>query len=256
MTKPKAKSKTVVLNHDDLFTPDNGSANHTSDNAIVLKSFTEVISSVMNEAQFAIVQGRTPKTAIKRRPGKGGKTFSYVPHGYVTAQLNRAFGFDWDFEVLSNGNGNYYDVLESCVTKSSSGKDVITPKSIVVIGRLTIRIRNPKNLSQVIATISKTSTGEKEFVPGMTWGGMIKSAESDALKKAATRLGIALDLYWQDTDDDYLPDVKKEEPTLTPDQQKIIAELKARKAAPKEYAKALNMSIGELSERGIFSNED
>ena len=202
-TKAKAKAKPVIVEES------NGSANLTNDKAIVIHEFREIVSSVMNEAQFNILQGRTPKSVIKVRPGKGGKTFSYVPHGYVTAQLNRAFGFDWDFRLLVNGNGNYYQLILAQETQTKN-KTVNTPASIVVMGELTIRIRNPKDLTQVIATIAKTSTGEKEFVPGMTWGSMIKSAESDALKKAASRLGVALDLYWQDADEDYLKNSQAE----------------------------------------------
>ena len=170
---------------------------------IAIRTFGEVIASVMNEAQFAIISGRTPKSAIKKRPGKGGKTFSYVPHGYVTSVLNRAFGFDWDFTLLPNGNGDYYQLIQGKKTMSG-GREVNTPDSVVVVGQLTIRIHNPNNIAETIATITKSSTGEKEFVPGMTWGSLIKSAESDALKKAASRLGVALDLYWQDADEDYV----------------------------------------------------
>ncbi len=179
------------------------SVNQTSDKAIVVSSFKDIVSSVMSEAQFSILSGRTPKHLIKHRPGKGGKVFSYVPHGYVTAKLNQAFGFDWNFEVLPNGKGDYFSVMDEMATPNRNGGTSITNKAIIVMGRLTVRIRNPKNMIEVIATISKDSTGEKEFVPGMSWGGLIKSAESDAFKKAASRLGIALDLYWQDTDSDY-----------------------------------------------------
>lgn len=172
------------------------SVNETTDAAIVVSQFRDVVASVMNEAQFAIISGRTPKSVIKRRPGKGGKTFSYVPHGYVTATLNKAFGFHWSFDIMPNGKGDFYTHFPAEPEQSRSA-------SIVVIGKLTVYVHDPDDRSKVLAVIEKTSTGEKEVIKGMSWGGMLKSAESDALKKAASRLGIGLDLYWQDVDDDY-----------------------------------------------------
>ena len=164
---------------------------------IVIKSFDKVVQAVVNESQFMILLGRTPKSVIKTRPGKGGKTFSYVPHGYVTTILNRAFGFDWDFETIPYGSGDHFKQLAA-----GEGKRRM---SILVMGRLTVRIRNPQDPTIVVAEITKMATGEKEDVPGMSWGSMVKSAESDALKKAASKLGVALGLYWQDADDEFIP---------------------------------------------------
>lgn len=171
--------------------------NETDAPEIIVKSFDEIVQSVVNQAQFMILRGRTPRSVIKTRPGKGGKIFSYVPHGYVTTVLNRAFGFDWDFETVPYGNGDHFKQMPA-----GEGKRKM---SILVMGRLTVRIRDPQDPTVVVAEITKTATGEKEDVPGMSWGSMVKSAESDALKKAASKLGVALDLYWQDADDDYIP---------------------------------------------------
>jgi len=179
--------------------------NLTADVAIVPRNFSAVIQSVMSQAQWEILAGRTPKHLIKKRPGKGGKTFSYVPHGYVTAKLNQAFGFDWDWEIIPQANGDMFKYLEAETGTDYKGEEYeLRPASVIVHGRLTVRVRDPDNLKQIIAEITKSSTGEKEVIKGMTWGGLIKSAESDAFKKAASRLGIALDLYWQDMDEDYL----------------------------------------------------
>ena len=178
------------------------------DKSIAIRKFTDVFASVMNEAQFTILCGRTPKRYIKVRPGKGKRTFSYVPHGYVTAVLNKAFGFNWDWELLSQGNGDYYKYIPPTMgpDKYNEGKKVQwQPGSYIVTGKLTVRVVDPLDLSRVLATIVKTAAGEKEHMRGMTHGGHIKSASSDAFKKAASRLGVALDLYWQDADEDYLP---------------------------------------------------
>lgn len=173
--------------------------NQTDDKNIIIPTFQEVVSSVMSEAQFRILSGRTPKNVIRRRPGKGGKVFSYIPHGYVTSTLNKALGFHWSFMILPNGKGDRFQFLEGRET-TSNGKTVKTPASVIVTGRLTCYIHNPNNISEVIAVISKDSTGEKEFVPGMTWGAMVKSAESDAFKRCAARLGVGNDLYFEEPD--------------------------------------------------------
>ncbi len=183
-------------------------ANQNSEMAI--KKFEDVVSGVINEAQFDILRGRTPKRFIKTRPGKGGKTFSYVPHGYVAAVLNKAFGFDWDFELIPIDGSRLFLYMEG---KTSGDKQ---NASVLVHGKLTVRIHDKKG-TKLLATIVKTSTGEKESVKNMSWGSLVKSAESDAFKKAASRLGIALDLYWQDADEDYIPAEK-----LTPEQQILV----------------------------------
>lgn len=191
-------------------------------NELVIADFSDVVSSVVSKAQFDILRGRTPRSAIKKRPGKGGKTFSYVPHGYVTAVLNKAFGFAWDWEIVPQEGGKLFIELPAQPEQSRPNG------SIIVQGKLTVRIHNPKKPTEIMETIVKMATGEKEILKGMTWGGMIKSAESDAFKKAATRLGIANDLYWQDTEGDYMPEAEPEpEPPLL---QAIVDALPMAKA--------------------------
>lgn len=219
--------------------------NETSDKAIVISAFREVVASVMSEAQFAILSGRTPRNVIRKRPGKGGKTFSYIPHGYVTSALNKAFGFHWSFETLPNGRGDRYEFREG-MDVISNGKTVKTPASVLVTGRLTVYVHEPQNMSNVIAVISKDSTGEKEFVPGMTWGAMVKSAESDAFKRCAARLGIGSDLYWEE------PDVLEENGNKqeAPDELTLKARsMRDSGASLGEIASALGESIPSVARR-------
>ena len=205
--------------------------------AMVALQFTDVVQSVISEAQFQILQGRTPEKYKKKRPGKGGKTFTYVPHGYVTAVLNKAFGFDWDFRIVPIDGSNLFLYMEG---KKSGDKQ---KASVLVHGELTVRIHDKKG--RLIATITKTSTGEKEAIKNMSWGSLVKSAESDAFKKAASRLGIALDLYWQDADEDYIPAEKLtvEEQTLVDVISGIVEQNAAMPAPP--------LLIGLLAKAGI-----
>lgn len=213
-------------------------------NDIVQIKFADIVASIMNEAQFAIISGKTPREAIKKRPGKGGKTFSYVPHGYVTAVLNRAFGFDWTFEIVPNGRGDFYEYFpETEITLRK--KPYTRPASCIVQGKLTIHIHNPANPAEILGTIVKMSTGEREDAGGMTMGSLIKAAESDALKKAASRLGVALDLYWQDAEADYLVDT----PTLTNEQRAKAIEIHADNG-PKACAEYLTQVLDKEITRG------
>jgi len=175
---------------------------------IIVSAFDKIVASTITDAQFAIISGRTPSNVIKKRPGKGGKIFSYVPHGYVIAVLNRAFGFDWDIETIPQKDGQmflYMDEVYGPNPKRPEKEVLYRGASVLVNVRLTVRIRNPEAPQDVLATITKTATGEKEVIRGMSWGGLIKSAESDGFKKAASKLGVALDLYWKDEDNEYMP---------------------------------------------------
>lgn len=217
--------------------------NVTSDNAIVIHSFGEVVQQVIAEAQFSLLSGKTPKSVIRYRPGKGGKTFAYVPHGYVTSTLNKAFGFDWDWRIVPNGDGDSY-TYHPPISSTYKGKTVERPGSIIVKGELTVRIRNPKDLSQVVATITREAFGEKEEVNGMSWGAHIKSAASDALKKAATLIGIALDLYYAEPDE-VVPSVAV---ALTVEQVAQAQALKAEGKRAPAIARELNIDVSALLE--------
>lgn len=208
MTDQNEQNLAQIIDSNDQSPP--GANELTGDEVkMVAVEFSDIVQSVINEAQWNILKGRTPDKYKKTRPGKGGKTFTYVPHGYVTAVLNSAFGFDWDFELVPIDDKKLFLYMEGKI----SGKK--QNPSVLVHGKLTVRIHDKKG--KLIATIIKTSTGEKESIKNMSWGALLKSAESDAFKKAASRLGIALDLYWQDADEDYIPAEK-----LSPEMQALV----------------------------------
>ncbi len=130
-------------------------------------------------AIMKMIQTPTPPEFIKTRKGKGNKEFTYIEGGYVIAQLNKIFSpLGW--EVI------YRDRL-------------IDPNVVVVTATLTIK--HFKTGYQV----SKESSGAKDRVSGISLGDTIKAAETDALKKAASKFGIGLDVYWGQLDVDKLP---------------------------------------------------
>jgi hypothetical protein len=133
-----------------------------------------VDSNSLNGKQLKVLLKRTPKQYIKTRPAKGGGTWEYVTGGYVKKCLNLMFGWDWDFEILDE-------------------KILIEAKEVIVKGKLTCR-SNGK-------TIVKMQYGNKDIIfrKGTTIplsiGNDMKSASTDALKKCASEIGIASDIY-------------------------------------------------------------
>jgi hypothetical protein len=134
------------------------------------------LQSAINDAQRAILTQRTPPNIIKKRPGKGGKTFSYVEHAWVTEQLNLAFGWAWDWEIVE--------------------WQVINDVEVMVLGRLTVTTQEGHKITKMqfgSSDIKKDSKGKVLSVADD-----LKAASSDGLKKAASLLGLALDLYSDD----------------------------------------------------------
>lgn len=131
----------------------------------------------LNKAQMAFITQKTPDQYIKTRPGPGGKPLSYVEIGYVVNLLNQAFGWDWDFQIWEQEIGK---------------------KQVWVRGELTVRISGKE--------ITKAQYGGSDIKFNKTTGEAIsiaddlKAAASDCLKKCASLLGIAGDIYWKDLD--------------------------------------------------------
>ena len=131
----------------------------------------------LNANQLSQILKRTPKAYVKKRPAKGGGTWEYVTSGYVKKVLNLMFGWDWDFEIL---------------------EDKVMHDEVIVKGRLTCRSNG--------RTIVKTQYGNKDImykrgtdaqgnrIP-LSIGNDFKSASSDCLKKCASEIGIAQDIY-------------------------------------------------------------
>lgn len=143
---------------------------------------TTDISAIVSAAQQTILSQRTPQSEIRLRKGKGGRQFRYVDHAYVTRLLNNAFGWAWDFEILETELLTWND----------------KPFEVRCIGRLTVNANG--------ARIVKTQCGSQaiEFMSDgsgtpVTIGDAYKGAASDAIKKCASLLGIALDLYDSDS---------------------------------------------------------
>jgi hypothetical protein len=128
-------------------------------------------------AQSIILMGRTPQGEIRKRlmnpsnpKGSNNPEFSYLEHAYVEELLNLAFAFNWDVVVEET---------------TWNGDDVMLK------GYIEVRFKNN-------VVVRKTGFGGAKFIANnrnMSRGDAAKSAYSDMIKNAATKLGIGLDLY-------------------------------------------------------------
>src|SRR5262245_43268550 len=140
--------------------------------------------SRQDEAIKRILSQRTPEKEIRKRPGRGGKELKYTDGAYVIRTLNEAFGWDWD-------------VWADCEELLMKGE---TPFEVKCRGTLTVRMDG--------RAITKTQYGCQPIDNGPSIGDCYKGAATDALKKCASMLGIALDLY----DSDYKAEKYADEP--------------------------------------------
>ncbi|HIJ57839.1 MAG TPA: hypothetical protein HPQ03_17180 [Deltaproteobacteria bacterium] len=107
---------------------------------------------------------------IKQREGNFGKTLEYIEGHAVIARLNDAFDSSWSFEIIKH-------------------KILTDTDEVIVLGKL------------IAGDIVKTQFGSSRITRARESGDMIsladdlKAAATDALKKAATLLGVGLHLY-------------------------------------------------------------
>lgn len=130
-------------------------------------------STWISEAQLIKIVQKTPKEHIYSRPGKGGGKFSYVTGNYVEKVLNFVFAWNWDFEVIAHGiEGGQVWVQGKLTVKSQKGDSIIKNQ----FGRADIKyLRGTKTM--------------------LDFGNDLKAATTDSLKKCASLLGIASDIY-------------------------------------------------------------
>lgn len=128
----------------------------------------------LTDKQLQFLLAKTPAKYTRTRKGKGGKSFTYVSGGYVTKVLNLMFGFRWNFRILDQG----YDIeVGQCWVRGQL--TVPTPEGPVI---------KEQYGSQEIAL--ERATGKPVSI-----GDSLKGAATDALKKCASLLGVAADIY-------------------------------------------------------------
>ena len=123
-----------------------------------------------------------PFTDIKTRPGRNGQSISYVEAHSIVQRLNDVLGGDWSFRVLER------EILDG---------------EVIVLGELSAG----DVVKQAFGGGEITKTRDGKIV---SLADDLKAAATDSLKKGATLMGVALQLYGA------------EEPPVTPSVPRLV----------------------------------
>lgn len=132
---------------------------------------TEKLPTLLTDLRQEI-QKPTPTSEIKHRQGRGGMTVRYVTHGYIVNRLNELFGHLWDYNILEQQVG------EGQVWVKGQLKVWLSPNFAIT------------KTAYGGSEIKRTADGKIIDV-----GDDLKAGSADALKKCASLLGIANDVY-------------------------------------------------------------
>ncbi len=135
----------------------------------------------MNSNIKLILERPFPKELIRYREGQKKKQLAYVETVNYIERLNEAFNYNWNWEIILETITDTEVYCRGKLTVEIDGKIVI--KEAYGGKDLTIVDVYDKSTRQVI--------GKKPF----SIADDLKSAGSDALKKACSLLGIGLHLY-------------------------------------------------------------
>lgn len=154
-----------------------------ADGSIVLPARHATVGyNTLSTAHMNLLYKRTPSQHIHEKPGKGGGKFKYVTGAYVKSQLNKLFGYDWSFTVK---------------------EFTVKGNQCIVFGHLEGNIRRADGT--LITTLVREQFGRADIktlradpTKALDFGNDLKAATTDALKKCASDIGIARDVYAAD----------------------------------------------------------
>jgi hypothetical protein len=143
-----------------------------------------------------LVMGTTPPEdfpggTIPVRPIRGGAKTRYIPGWWFVRQLNSLFGHLWDFDVIAQEIGKEQIWVKGQIRIKSPGKTV---REIRTDGTIIETHYDP-------IEVVKTQFGGSDVKTLRDTGRImdiaddLKSAATDSMKKCATLLGLASDIY-------------------------------------------------------------
>lgn len=141
-----------------------------------------------------VIEENPPKAIIKTRKGAGGKELSYVSGNYVIDVLNRAFGYNWDWTVEKCWIEQFVPWTKRGYQGAPDEVKEDVGSVAHVLGTLKVRLKDKDTDEEVV--VAKSGLGSKSIIGNQAEQESIyKAAMTDAIKKAASLLGIAADLY-------------------------------------------------------------
>ncbi len=210
--------------------------------------------SILNANQVQKIFNTTNKKYIYVKPGKGGGKFNYVRASYVRRTLDGIFGFNWDFEVMTpddvafqmavmtgyitlkgrltgrtkDDNGEWHTIVREQYGRAEV--KFLTTEVLDDNGNVVTEKYYDKYKQKQLERPKKTRkiddfTGKP--IP-LDFGNDMKAAASDALKKAASQLGIAADVYDPDEFIPYEIEGSTEADDRAKNAKKMAADAKAK----------------------------
>lgn len=134
------------------------------------------VPSVFTKEQLQLLHTPTPNEHIHYFPANAGKMagLPFVTGAYMKHQLDRLTGGMWSFEVKEKGNASgQIWVLGKLILYKPDGTALVSKEQF---GRAGIKFK-------------------RETTDPLDLGNDMKAAATDALKKCASELGIARDIY-------------------------------------------------------------
>lgn len=154
----------------------------------------EMLLKIYEKLPSEIIQERDSGTKKKNEQGQWvEEKLSYISSNTAIDILNDLFGeMGWNFEVVKF----WVEKGKDCVKKDYKTKEeTIVPQGDIahVLARITATLYDENNIPH---TVVKEAFGSKSIIGSQSvQESIFKSAQSDALKKAASLLGIGSELY-------------------------------------------------------------
>jgi len=181
-----------------------------------------VENNALNKFQLERLLKKTPEQYVKQRPAKGGGKWDYVTGGYVKKCLNLMFGWDWSFEIVEQIILHDEAIVKGRLTCRSGGKEIIK-----------MQFGNKDIIYRKQTDAEKAANAPK--VP-LSIGNDLKAAATDCLKKCASEIGIAADIY--NKEDFREINVDLNGATIDKDELQTLFELKKESLTPAEITDA------------------
>jgi len=139
---------------------------------VTKQELSKVENNLLNESQLNFLLKKTPQIHIYQRPAKGGGKWDFVTGTYMKKVLNMMFGWDWDFEVIQFEYTNDQALVLGKLSCRVDGRQIVKMQC----GRADIKHKKGTN-------------------DPLDLGNDLKAATTDSLKKCASELGVASDIY-------------------------------------------------------------
>ena len=134
----------------------------------------------ISEQAKSVIERPLDQNRIKSRQGGQGMTFDYISTEYAIQLLNEAFDYSWDSRVLM------HEITDT----------------MAVVG-VELKVWDAQG-----NPIVKQQFGSCNINRGVDMGSALKGAASDGLKKCASQLGVALELYMDEVPTGFQPPKK------------------------------------------------